>query len=71
MKGKIKSLQITRRFGFIRATNGAEYFFHKDDFNGFWSDLDPNDRNIEVTFDIVASERGPRANNVRLIEGNE
>lgn len=67
MKGIIKSV-TDRNFGFIRASNGAEHFFHRENFNGFWDDLVADFRAngpIELTFDSIKTPKGMRAENVR------
>ncbi len=74
MKGTIRSIVINRNFGFIRANNKGDYFFHKDDFTGHWDDLVSdynlgNGEPIEVQFEISEkSSKGPRASNVRRID---
>lgn len=69
MKGTVKNILPDRNFGFIKASNSAEYFFHREDYNGHWDDLKSDVRtlenSIEVTFDVVDSPKGPRAANVR------
>lgn len=68
MKGVIKNVIASKRFGFILGTNGGEYFFHKDDFSGHWDDLvDDSDNHIEilVEFNVVESPNGPRAADVK------
>ena len=68
MKGIVKTLVNARNFGFIRGNNGGEYFFHRQDFNGHWEDLESDfkgKQTIEVTFDVVESPKGLRAGNVR------
>ena len=62
--GTIKKVIADRGFGFIAAEDGKEYFFHR---NGLQSSLD-FDRLIggeRVTFEVEASPKGPRANDVR------
>lgn len=62
--GTIKKVIADRGFGFIAAEDGKEYFFHR---NGLQSSLD-FDRLIggeRVSFEIEASPKGPRANDVR------
>ncbi|HKY88908.1 MAG TPA: cold shock domain-containing protein, partial [Candidatus Limnocylindrales bacterium] len=62
--GTIKKVVADRGFGFIAAEDGKEYFFHR---NGLQSSLD-FDRLMggeRVTFEIEASPKGPRANDVR------
>jgi cold shock CspA family protein len=70
MKGFLKTLKLNGNFGFIKAENGGEYFFHKADFEGFWEDLvadynQPNYGQIPMTFEVVSSPKGPRGSNVR------
>jgi CspA family cold shock protein len=63
--GTIKKVVSDRGFGFIAAEDGREYFFHRD---GLESSLN-FDRLMggeKVTFDIEASQKGPRAQRVRL-----
>lgn len=72
MTGQIKMINFERSFGFIKGSNGTEYFFHKSGFTGYWKDLradyevfdkglrDP----IEVEFESVDSNKGPRAEKI-------
>jgi CspA family cold shock protein len=63
--GTIKKLVSERGFGFIAASDGKEYFFHR-------SELDPSadfDRLVggeRVEFEPEASPKGPQATKVRL-----
>ncbi len=63
--GTIKKLVPDRGFGFITAEDGKEYFFHR-------SGLDPSvnydslSGGERVSFEIEASQKGPRANRVKL-----
>jgi CspA family cold shock protein len=62
--GTIKKVVADRGFGFIAAEDSKEYFFHR---GGLDSSLD-FDRLVggeRVTFEIEASPKGPRANQVR------
>ena len=62
--GTIKKVVADRGFGFISAEDEKEYFFHR---GGLDTSLD-FDRLVggePVVFDIEASPKGPRANNVR------
>jgi cold shock CspA family protein len=68
MKGIVKTLVSEKKFGFISDAQGTDYFFHKEDFNGFWDDLVKDFRDhhkIEVEFDKEKTERGMRASNVK------
>ena len=61
--GTIITVRDDRGFGFIRA-NGEDYFFHANDLAGdlvFSQQLQER----RVRFNIVSSDRGPRATNVR------
>ena len=70
MKGTIKTIR-DKTFGFIRATNNGEYFFHREDFIGHWQDLilDFNEGiQIEVEFSVETMPKGPRARNVKRVD---
>jgi CspA family cold shock protein len=63
-RGTIKKVVSDRGFGFIRAEDDKEYFFHR---SGVEASLD-FDRLVggeRVEFDVEASPRGPRAVRVR------
>ena len=67
MTGMIKKVIGPKQFGFIIA-NGIEYFFHREDFNGFWEDLvrdNESHEEIKVTFVPKDTPKGPRAREVR------
>lgn len=61
--GTIKKLVSERGFGFIAAEDGKEYFFHRDGMDSF----DSLQGGESVTFEIEASPKGPRANQVKLV----
>lgn len=69
MTGTVKNLMGKKWFGFI--TSGSkDYFFHKDDFNGDWTQLQimaEGGATVKVEFDEKHSPKGPRAANVRLV----
>lgn len=72
MKGKVIKLVLERNFGFVEGEDKKEYFFHKDDFNGFFKDLAEDmmaGRSVDVTFQIVPSQKGPRASEVTRVDG--
>ena len=64
MSGTIKKLIAERHFGFIRAENGQEVFFHSSGVsqNGF----DSLQLGQEVNFDLERGEKGLKAVNVRV-----
>ena len=63
--GTIKKLVSDRGFGFIAAEDGKEYFFHRTglDSSVNFDSLAGGER---VSFEIEASQKGPRANRIRL-----
>jgi CspA family cold shock protein len=61
--GTIKKLVSERGFGFIQADDGKEYFFHRSGTDG---DFDGLRGGEVVTFEVEASQKGPRAGRVRV-----
>ncbi len=59
-KGKVKFFNRTKRFGFITADDGKEYFVHQSALQDGMS-LEEND---SVTFYVEEGTRGPKAINV-------
>lgn len=71
MTGIVKSLPHSKHFGFV-SSGGVEYFFHHDDFHGHWDDLVEDyvtGVEIQVTFRAVDIGRGPRAVDVKRVDG--
>ena len=63
--GTIKKIVSDRGFGFIAGDDGREYFFHRDGLEASVN-FDRLLGGEKVTFDIEASQKGPRAQRVRL-----
>jgi cold shock CspA family protein len=65
MTGTIKKLDKVKKFGFIRATDGKEYFFHSSALkNAKFDDLQEGQ---EVTeFEDAEGAKGPRAEDVYI-----
>ncbi len=62
--GMIKRLVRDRGFGFIRDDGGQEWFFHRSAVaQGVFDQLNEGQR---VSFDEEPSNKGPRANNIRV-----
>lgn len=71
MKGTVKNIHANKGFGFIRADDNRDYFFHKDDFNGHWGDLEADIENklkVHVKFEPEAGKKGPRAAQVSRVD---
>jgi cold shock CspA family protein len=70
--GQIARIPLGKNYGFIKLdSDRKDYFFHESCYMGDWNLLveDFQARNdIKVSFDIVASPKGTRAENVRRIE---
>jgi CspA family cold shock protein len=64
LKGVIKSLNLLRGFGFIRAENGEDVFFHSSALRG--KDFDTLKEGTGVEFNITRGPKGLRAVSVRI-----
>lgn len=69
MKGTIKRLMKDRGFGFIKAEDGREIFFHRTAVNS--TNFESLTEGQSVEFDVEKNPKdsrtkGPRAVNVRL-----
>ena len=62
--GTIKKLVSDRGFGFIKAEDGQEYFFHRSGTEGDFDGLQGGEK---VSFEIESSPKGPRAKSVRRV----
>jgi CspA family cold shock protein len=58
--GTVKKVVSDRGFGFITAEDGKDYFFHRDGLDRSL-DFDRLVGGEAVTFEVEASQRGPRA----------
>lgn len=63
MNGKVKFFNEKNGYGFVIAEDGKEYFVHK---TGLTEGLRITE-NDEVTFEIVDSDRGPKADKVKKV----
>ena len=71
MTGRTKNFNRIKFYGYIRAEDGKEYFFHRADFDGDYDALVFNHYKFEVgvpvTFQPSMTEKGIRARNVSLL----
>ena len=65
--GTIARLLIDKGFGFIRDEGGIEHFLHRSSVRSAVFELLREGQRVEFTPE--SSEKGPRAGEVRLIEG--
>jgi len=65
--GTIARLLIDKGFGFIRDEAGLEHFFHRSSVHGSVFELLREGQRVD--FIIEESQKGPRAGDVRLVEG--
>jgi CspA family cold shock protein len=65
--GTIARLLIDKGFGFIRDEGGLEHFFHRSSVRNAVFELLREGQRVEFTEEDSA--KGPRAGDVRLIEG--
>ena len=65
--GTIARLLIDKGFGFIRDESGSEHFFHRSVLRQVVFELLREGQRVEFTAE--ESTKGPRAGDVRLIEG--
>ncbi len=63
MQGTIKRVIRDRGFGFIRAADGQEIFFHRSALQNLNFESLREGDNVE--FELERGEKGPRAANVR------
>ncbi len=63
MQGTIKRVIRDRGFGFIRAADGKEVFFHRSSLQHM--NFDGLKEGEEVDFELEQGEKGPRATAVR------
>lgn len=64
MNGRIKSVMVSKSFGFIYGEDGQEYFFHT---SGCIADFNSLKSGQKVTFEPTESPKGRRAEGVELL----
>jgi len=63
MVGTVKKVVADKGFGFIKADDGKEYFFHRSAVQGNFDSLKGGEK---VEFDTGTGPKGPRAENVKI-----
>ncbi len=65
-QGTVKWFDIKKGYGFIARNDGPDVFVHYSDIQGQgWKSLKEG---ADVSFELGKGEKGPRAENVALIE---
>ena len=67
MNGNVKFFNDQKGYGFIEGEDGKDYFVH---VTGIAEGVTIAD-NDAVTFDVEQGERGPKAANVKKVEGDD
>ena len=65
MKGTVKMFDKEKGFGFIKAEDGKDYFFHHTAI--LMDGYKTAEKGESVEFDVEESTRGPRACNVKKL----
>lgn len=65
MRGKVKSFNNEKGYGFIAVNNGKDVFFHYSQLVMEGYKTIENDTAVE--FDLVETERGLQAHNIRKL----
>jgi len=69
MKGTVTRLQHEKGYGFIRPeSREPDLFFHRSALRGFL--FEELREGFRVTYEDEPSERGPRATDVRVLDGH-
>lgn len=68
MRGKVKNVNLEKRYGFIRCEDGNEYYFNEDSLGSGFT-LQDFSKNMELEFDIKRQSDGrTKAVNCRIPE---
>jgi CspA family cold shock protein len=67
MRGEIKRLKLPEGFGFIKAEDGEDYFFHRSCLRRGGPRFEELRERMPVEFEPKESMRGPRAEDVAVV----
>jgi CspA family cold shock protein len=63
MNGVVKFYNFAKRFGFITGEDGKDYFVHESGLE----DSRSIKEGVDVVFEVIDGEKGPKAVNVKLV----
>ena len=66
--GKVKWFDNKKGFGFIAQETGQDVFVHHSSIRG--SGFKTLNEGEQVSFDVVASDKGPKAENVQRVQAS-
>jgi len=67
-RGVVKWFSNTKGYGFIKMENGQDAFAHYSDIVGDTADYKTLEEGMVVEFDLLQSEKGPKAINIVRVE---
>ena len=65
IQGTVKRIFRDKGFGFIKAIDGREVFFHQSEL--FNLELQALEEGDSLTFDVVKGKKGPQATNIKKV----
>lgn len=67
MHGVVKRIVMDKGFGFVRAEDGTEYFFHRSEITGATRFESLEENVTRVTFEPGQGPKGPRCVDLRTL----
>jgi CspA family cold shock protein len=70
-RGVVKWFSNAKGYGFIKMGNGQDAFAHYSDIVASQGEYKTLEEGMEVEFDILESDKGPKAVNIVRVAGSE
>ena len=70
-RGVVKWFSNAKGYGFIKMGNGQDAFAHYSDIVAPQGEYKTLEEGMEVEFDILESDKGPKAINITKVAGSE
>jgi len=67
-RGVVKWFSNTKGYGFIKMADGQDAFAHYSDIAGTAGDYKTLEEGMTVEFDLLSTERGPKAVNIVKVD---